>query len=238
MTDLKDLFEIALADTDTDVTSGAHAHAHADPSADLARGKLLLARRTRRRVFGAAAVTAAAALVAVGVVSTAAGSPAATTTLPAPTQLNHPSGAATGHTTGAIRLVAYTGTQPPGYTVTVIPAGWVIQGSNSFALVIAPQNAPNKDPDSFDGKLVVTEEDFDPQGSSALGWSPVSVAGHAAAYYAAQINGSDTAGLVIEEAQGEWLLVQAPTSLAWTEQQMIQFGLGVTILPTSQEGKG
>lgn len=209
MNDLKDLFELALTDGGASPGDGP-----ADPAADLARGKKLLARRRCRRVFGAAAVTAA---VAAGVVTTVPGGPGA------------PDG---------IRLVAYTGAQPPGYTVTVIPADWVIQGSNPFALVIAPANAPDSDPDVFVGKLIVTQEAFDQAGSSAEGWSAVHVAGHVV-YYAAQIGaGSQTAGLVIEEAPGRWLLVQAPTSLGWTRQQMVRFGLGVTVLPTAQEGKG
>lgn len=217
MNDLKDLFELALTDGGAPAGDGP-----ADPAADLARGKKLLARRRRRRVFGAAAVTAAVAagVVAAGVVATVPGGPGGP-------------GAPAG-----IRLVAYSGAQPPGYTVTVIPAGWVIQGSNPFALVIAPANAPNSDPDVFVGKLIVTQEAFDQAGSSAQGWSAVHVAGHVV-YYAAQIGaGSQTAGLVIEEAPGRWLLVQAPTSLGWTRQQMVRFGLGVTVLPTAQEGKG
>ena len=64
------------------------------------------------------------------------------------------------------------------------------------------------------------------------------VAGHTAYYSVQPGGGTETAGLVIKEVPGRWLLVQTPTSLGWTEQQMVQFGVGVTVLPTAQEGKG
>jgi hypothetical protein len=224
MNDLKDLFELALTDGDT-----PRSDVLADPSADLARGKKLLARRTRRRMLGAAAgatAAAAAAAVAVGMMPTATPEP------------SHPAAVSRQHSAAGIRLVAYTGTQPPGYTVKEIPAGWVIQGSNPYALVIAPRNAPNKNPDVFIGKLIVAQEAFDTSGASAQGWAPVHVAGHAAYYSVQSGGGTETAGLVIEEAPGRWLLVQTPTSLGWSKQQMVQFGLGITVLPTAQEGKG
>jgi hypothetical protein len=125
------------------------------------------------------------------VVTTAAGGPAQ----------KSPPAATSPRVAAGIKLVAYTGAQPPGYTVQVIPAGWVIQGSNPFALVIAPANAASKDPDAWIGKLVVTQEAFDATGSGDAGWAPVPVAGHFA-YYSAGIGGDPTAGLVIEEAPG------------------------------------
>ena len=225
MNDLKDLFELALADGNAPFSDVL-----ANPSADLLRGKRLLARRTRRRMLNAVAATAAAAAATVAVLPTVAGGPVA--------KPGHSSAAARPHTGAAVRLVAYTGTQPPGYTVTVIPAGWVIQGSNSSALVIAPENAPDKNPDSFIGKLIVEQEGFDPSGASAQGWSPVHVAGHAAYYSVQSGSGTETAGLVIQEAPDRWLLVQAPTSLGWTKHQMVQFGLGVTVLPTARVSEG
>ena len=226
MRDLKDLFELALAD-DADGTS-VHREVATDPSADLARGKKLLARRTRRRMLGGTATAAAvAAAVAIAVAPNASGF-----------RPSHSAAAAGQHSAGAIRLVAYTGAQPPGYTVKVIPAGWVVQGSNPYALVIAPANAPNKDPDVFLGKLFVGQESFDPSGASAQGWAPADAPGHTAYYSVQNAAGTKTAGLVIKVTSSDWLVVQAPTSLGWTEQQMIQFGLGVTILSTAQEGKG
>lgn len=105
-------------------------------------------------------------------------------------------------------------------------------------LVIAPENAPNKNPDYFLGKVLITQEDFVQAEASAQGWSPVNVPGHAAYYSVQSADKIETAGLVIKEAPGRWLLLQAPTSLGWTKQQTVQFGLGITILRTAREGKG
>lgn len=80
MSDLKDLFELVLADG-----TATHSDVLTDPSADLARGKKLMARRMRRRMFGTAAATAAAA-AAVGVVTTAASGPAAKNGLAPPSR--------------------------------------------------------------------------------------------------------------------------------------------------------
>jgi hypothetical protein len=231
MTDLKDLLGLALDD------GPAPAHAGALPGVDddLARGRRLRRRRTRGRMLGAGAVVAAVA-VAVAVPALTSGpnaKPTAAASQPATAGVPHsaPAGASHPAATG-IRLVAYTGTQPPGYVVKVIPDNWVIQGSTPFALTIAPANAANKNPDYFLGKLVVTQESFDT--SDAQGWTSARIPGHTA-YYTIQDN---TASLVIEQTASRWLLVQAPTSLHWTEQQEVQFGLGVTILSTAQEGKG
>jgi hypothetical protein len=42
----------------------------------------------------------------------------------------------------SIALVAFTGEQPPGYQGAEVPSGWVVQGGNRFALVIAPKGDP------------------------------------------------------------------------------------------------
>lgn len=217
MNDLKNLLELALGD--------GPAGGPADPAGDIARGRALLRRRARNRALGAAAATA--------VIAAAVAVPAAWPgTAPRP--------AASGPAAASsIRLVAYTGAQPAGYVVKVIPAGWVIQGSNPYALVIAPAGDSDKNPDSFLGKLVVTQEDFDRADAAATGWVPLSAAGRAA-YYSrpASADGVLTTAIVIQEAPGRWLLVQAPASLGWGESALTQFGLGVTILATAQEGQG
>lgn len=233
MTDLKEMLGLAL----DDAPAAAHVGALRGVDDDLARGRRLRRRRTRSRMLGgSAAVAAVAVAVAVAVPALTSGpnakpavaaSQSATAGVARSATADASRPAATG-----IRLVAYTGAQPPGYVVKVIPDNWMIQGSTPFALTIAPANAANKDPDYFLGKLVVTQESFDTSG--AQGWTAARVPGHTA-YYSVQDN---TASLVIEQTPSRWLLVQAPTSLHWTEQQEVQFGLGVTILSAAQEGKG
>ncbi|HSZ42783.1 MAG TPA: hypothetical protein VK817_22710 [Trebonia sp.] len=245
MTDLKNLLGRALDDA-----PGA-ARAGETPGAcgvedDLARGQRLLRKRNRNRMLGASAAVAAVA-VAVIVPTVATGtsathSPSASAgTRPGSAVVSHPAAndsahssahSSTGSGTTSIKLVGYNGAQPPGYTVKVIPDHWVIQGSNPFALTIAPANASNKNPNVFIGKLVVMEEDFD--ASQPGGLKKVDVPGHTA-YYGVSDN---IASLIIEQTPSNWLDIQAPTSLGWTEQQEAQFGTGVTILPTAQQGKG
>jgi hypothetical protein len=231
MTDLKALLGLAL----DDVPAAKHAGAMPGVEDDLARGRRLLRRRTRSRMLGASAAVAAVAVAAVVPTLTSGSNakPTAAASHHATAGISHPATSGASHPAmPGIKLVAYTGTQPPGYVVKVIPDHWVVQGSTPFALTIAPPNAANKDPNYFIGKLVVTQESFDSSG--AQGWTSARIPGHTA-YYSVQDN---TASLVIEQTASRWLLVQAPTSLHWTEQQEVQFGLGVTILSTAQEGKG
>lgn len=219
MNDLKDLLERALADG-----HGPARPAQADVAGDLARGQRLLRRRTRHRVL---ASSAAVAVVAAAVV--------------VPVAL-HGSGGPPGGTTSApvqVKLVAYAGAQPPGYLVKQIPADWVIQGSDNYNLVIAPVGDRDKNPDSFLGKLLVTQEEFDPAGAASEGWVATTAGGHAAYYNDGTSDGmAHTAGLVIRQASGQWLLVQAPVSLGWSQAAITQFALSVTITATATPGQG
>lgn len=235
MSDLRDLLERALADG-----HGPQAGVLADPSGDLARGKTLLVRRTRNRTMGI--VATAAVIVAAAVVTPMAFHggqvhQSATGGL-TPTAASKPVPSAPSAVT-QVRLVAYTGAQPPGYIVKKIPAGWVIQGSTPYDLVIAPANDPDKSPDSFLGKLLVTQDNFDTADAASNGWASTTVGGHAAFY--SNGNGdhsAHTAGLVIQQAAGRWLLVQAPTSLGWSQAELTQFALSVTILAAATPGHG
>jgi hypothetical protein len=214
--DLKDLLERALADG-----HGPARDARADAAGDLARGQRLLRRRARHRVLAASAAAAVAVAIVV------------------PIALRGAPGQGTAAAPVQVKLVAYTGAQPPGYVVKEIPAGWVIQGSNSYNLVIAPARDPDKSPDSFLGKLLVTQEEFDAAGAASNGWAAITAGGHAAYYNDGTSAGmAQTAGLAIRQASGQWLLVQAPTSLGWSQRAITQFALGVTILAAAIPGRG
>jgi hypothetical protein len=234
--DLKDLLERALADG-----HGPARGAHADPAGDLARGKRLRARRTRNRLIGTTAAAAVIAAAAVTVPAAFRGGPAhqpaaSGTTPPVATAAGKPAGQPA---VTQVKLVAYTGAQPQGYLVKAIPAGWVIQGSDNYNLVIAPAGDPDKNPDSFLGKLLVTQEEFDTAGAASTGWVAMTAGGRAAYYNDGASDAmAHTAGLVIRQASGQWLLVQAPTFLGWSQQQLAQFALGVTVTATATPGKG
>jgi hypothetical protein len=153
---MKDLFELALSDI-------PRTGQPADPDQDLARGRRLL-RRRRQRMAGLAGVTAA---VLCGILvplslngsAPAASHPVAAASSPVSTHpkvTSSPTHTTTPVTqTHAIKLVAWTGTQPPGYRVAWMPKGWVVQGSTPFALTIAPPGDKDTNADSFVGKLVV-----------------------------------------------------------------------------------
>jgi len=136
----------------------------------------------------------------------------------------------------AVGLVAYPGPQPPGYTVKEIPKGWVIQGSSSFVLTIAPANDPDKNPDSFLGKLMIGwQADYTASPSDG---TPVTVAGRPGYYDEQNADGVPTQSLAWKDAQGRWLVVQAPASLGWNETELAAFGAGVTVLPGAQPSEG
>ena len=212
MNDLKELLERALTDG-----HGPARYAHADAAGDLARGKRLLRRRARNRVLAASAAAVVVAAVAVPVALH--GSP--------------------GQGAVQVKLVAYTGAQPPGYVVKEVPAGWVIQGTNAYALTIAPANDTDKNPDSFLGKLVVMQGEFSTADAASDGWVATTAGGRTAYFNPGQAGGGTvTAGFVIQQAPGRWLTIQAPASLGWTEAQFKEFALGITILATAKPTKG
>src|SRR5262245_24851447 len=125
MTELKHLLALALDEV----------HVGTVPvEDDLVRGRRLLRRRTRiRMMVGGVAAAAAAVAVIMPIASGGRGASGARATTG--------SRPAVAPGTAGIKLVDYTGAQPPGYTVKTIPDHWVIQGSTPFALTIAPANA-------------------------------------------------------------------------------------------------
>ena len=149
MYDVKDMLAAAL-------DRGPGPGQPVNPAGDLARGRRLLRRRRLTGLAGAAGV--AAGITAVVLTLGPAG-PAATHPGPAAGQhtRHHEVPGAPGHHPAkrAIKLVSYQGYQAPGYQVSEVPRGWVVQGSNAFALTVAPADDPDKSVDSFVGKIAV-----------------------------------------------------------------------------------
>ena len=232
MNDLKDLLELALSD----IPGRA---ARVDPAADLARGRRLL-RRRRQRLAGLAGVTAA---VLCGVLVPLALQGSAPSHHPAPAAVGssrpHPTQSQAGQTTAPaqqsrqIKLVAWVGTQPPGYQVAWMPKGWVVQGSTPFALVMAPPNDKDKSPDSYVGKLVVMLQSRDATAPPA-DWANQPVNGRPGKF---DVQG-DTQILTFKIASGQWVVVQAPVSLGWNSAELAKFGGGVQVLAAAQQGRG
>jgi hypothetical protein len=149
MNDVKDMLAAAL-------DRGPGPGQPVNPAGDLARGRRLLRRCRLTGLAGAAGV--AAGITAVVLTLGPAG-PAPTHPGPAAGQhtRHHEVPAAPGHHPAkrAIKLVSYQGYQAPGYQVSEVPRGWVVQGSNAFALTVAPADDPDKSVDSFVGKIAV-----------------------------------------------------------------------------------
>jgi hypothetical protein len=251
VSDVKYLLGLAL-----DEGHGPARDAIADPGADLARGRRLL---RRRRMLGLAGVTAAVAVGAlVPLALQSVGTPGSHLTAAAERSAvaarSNPGRWASGATTSGpsaaarassapipsagrhVALVAWTGTQPPGYQVSWMPSGWVVQGSNPFALTIAPPGDPDTNPDSFLGKLVVMLQSKSvtspPPGTS----QPVN--GRAGVFQPASDAGGDTEILTFQVADGQWVVVQAPMSLGWSSAELAKFAGGVQVLAAAQQGAG
>ena len=232
MNDLKDLLELALSD----VPGRA---APVDPAADLTRGRRLL-RRRRQRLAGLAGVTAA---VLGGVLVPLALQGSAPSHHPAPAAVAssrpQPAHSQAGQTTSPaqpsrqIKLVAWVGTQPPGYQVAWMPKGWVVQGSTPYALVMAPPNDKDKSPDSFVGKLVVMLQSRDATAPPA-DWANQPVNGREGKFDVQD----DTQILTFKNASGQWVVIQAPVSLGWDSAELAKFAGGVQVLAAAQQGRG
>lgn len=232
MNDLKDLLELALSDV-------PGRDARVDPAADLARGRRLL-RRRRQRLAGLVGLTAAV-LCGVLVPLALQGSAPGQHTAPAAVASSRPqpSHSQSGQTVAPvpsahqIKLVAWVGTQPPGYQVAWMPKGWVVQGSTPYALVMAPPNDKDKSPDSYIGKLVVMLQSRDATAPPAS-WANQPVNGREGKF---DVQG-DTQILTFKNASGQWVVIQAPVSLGWDSAELAKFAGGVRVLAAAQQGRG
>lgn len=207
MNNVKDVLEQALADG-----HGPDPAVGAEPGGDLARGRRLLRRRRLLGLTGLAGGAAAVAAVAV---------PLSSATGPEPA-----------HQTTGIALVAYRGAQPAGYQVSEVPSGWVIQGGNAYALVLAPQGDNNTSINVFIGKLVVMLQSKDVTGPGP--GKPQQVAGRPGRFDVQD----GTEILTYTDQKGAQVVIQAPTSLGWNATRLARFAAGVQVLHNAKQGLG
>ena len=203
--------------------AGAPHRAEADvAAADVARGHDALIRRRRHRIVGSSAIVAAVTAVAVG----SAGFGQAGRTVEATP------GAST-QQTAVVQLAAYTGIQPAGFRVRTVPAGWRVASSTQYAFVVAPPGADTSIGHSgavnFRSGIAVMLE-----GQSRLpSDSPttkVTVGGHEGTYGLTRDHQAEW--LIFPDAAGDTVLVQVPTKLGLTTDQIVRFAEGITV--TSQ----
>jgi hypothetical protein len=199
--------------------------------ADLSRGRAAL-HRNRIRVGGA--VTA----VALALVGTAGYLGASSAAAP---HHQHVAAETQQHgtvvpTRSKIKLVDFTGQEPPGFNITSVPQGFDLQtqASNGHEFVLAPPGA-DKVANSFTGKLVVTAEAASELGKwQSFGDHSVTVSGSQG-----RLGDDGTATkLWFDAGHGVVVDVQAWDSIGLTNQQLIEFADGVTTTPALQLSHG
>jgi hypothetical protein len=239
-----------MTDLDTLLSQASHSPTAPAPDAvvdaDLARGRRALTHRRARRTGTRSVLAGALAIGAFAAFSPGGHTAGATSASPS---VSTPAGggtlttAATTLATGkavtpvavpGIKLVAYTGRQPQGYTVDSVPSGWEIQGVNNVALVIAPVDFADQQVDSFEGKLVVMLESVDQTDIPA--GNPVSVGGLKGVVSHTEDNLGPS--LWFTDAAGHKLDIQVPAALHWTDVQIAAFGASVHVNASAEAGRG
>ncbi|MBU2694674.1 hypothetical protein ABFU82_25840 [Nocardioides sp. WV_118_6] len=183
---------------------------------DVARGRGAARRRAFRRG------TAGLSLAAVAVVGGTIAVNADRTPAPAPI---------TAAPNDAPRLVAYTGQQQPGFVVTKVPAGFVLEGATAYNLNVARAD-DHSGLDVFSDKLVVMLESQSvttpPEGR------PVRVGDHDG-----RLRTAEDGAQVLTYDDGEHrVVVQAWKSLGLSDEQVVEFAEGVTVTAEAQAGVG
>ena len=218
-------------------------------AADVERGHRALRRRRQRRVAGVTGAVAVVAGVAVAIAQPGPGTPPVA------------GGAKTPLTTG-IRLAAYTGTQPAGFTVATVPAGWRVVSSDAYSFVVAPpgtsaasasaaasdaprgasaaaQRTPVSTAVSFVGRIVVML-----QGLSQLPANEtvttVTVNGEPGQLGLAEGGTAQTRyeWLIYPDAKGHKVLIQLPVSVGLSTAQLVKFADGITVTSAAKAGNG
>jgi hypothetical protein len=214
--------------------------------ADLRRGRAELGRRRRRQ--GTAGLAAAAAVAIAGVsVSVASGGgtkahpqsgsavattklPIAGTTVKTPSTTVAPSHKPDPYHRATTRLVAYTGRQLAGFTVSQVPAGYVLQGAQPTTLDIAEPN-DHTSIDSFINKLVVSLQSHD--ASTPTTGTRVTVNGQPGI-----ITESDGVRVLTYKDGKYEVDVECWTNIHLTDSQLVAFAEGVTVTSAAQQSYG
>ena len=193
----------------------------ADLDADLSRGRRALRRRRAGRVAG----SALALTLLAGVAVAQTGGDTA------------PAGPGSAVTATDMAFVAYTGDQVEGFRVATAPAGWRIQGANSYVLLLVPpgNDAPADDVElsTFTGKLAVMLESADATGTPS--GTPIAVGDRMAVAFHA---GDGYGQLHWTDADGHRLVVQWPEDAGWSDKEVADFAAGVEVLAGAQAGRG
>jgi hypothetical protein len=225
-------------------------------AADVARGHRALIRRRHRRLAGVAGSVAVVAGVAVAVGQ--------------PVQLGKSTPPAADGTalpqTSTIQLTAYAGTQPVGFKVATVPAGWHVVSSDAYSFVVAPPGAssassgaapaasasaargaasasptkvPVSDPGSYAGKIVVMLQGLSelPQNEAV---TTVTVNGAQGQLGLAEGGTAKTRyeWLIYPDGKKHKILIQLPTSVGLSTAQLVKFADGITVTSAAKTAGG
>lgn len=224
--------------------------------ADLDRGRRALQRRrTRQAAVGSA--FAVAAIVGAVSLTTLNGAPSAPDA-PPPAGFGAAGRPVTGQT--GVQLIPYQGRQPKAFAIGTIPAGWFIQGSDDYSVVIAPDEAkrggpdvdPSKDPlydpQDFSGKITVMLQSSDQDGAPE--GTKVEVGDKQGVLVKSQVgetpdgppstpaDGDTGWTLWIEQPSGVYVLIQFWEGLGFSRDQMAEIGAGVKVGENAKQGAG
>lgn len=213
MNDLTTLLERASASDDS---------AYVDVSGDLVRGQRALARTRRRRGVVGLAGLAAASVAGIGIARAVDHEPSGPATATEKPHFGSPA---------AIQLLAQPLSAGP-YTFDTTPEGWVVQGANPFAVVIAPADgSAGDDPDAFTGKLVIMFDQNAPSGTATT------VDGRR--FWIG--DDSDYTRITTATLPGEpkgMVQIQFPEDTGWTQDTMIEFLASVHVGNGAKAGQG
>jgi hypothetical protein len=222
--------------TDLDDLTGRLQRLDTQPSAttdetvrrDLLRARGAARRRAARRVTAGIGV---AAVTAVGVTLVVSGNPGTTSDRPPAVAQPSRTPDATDTPGGAVQLVSYTGAQQPGFVVTKVPQGFVLEGATAFNLNVA-RAGDTSGLDVFEDKLVVMLE------SSSVTTPPEGRPVKVGALDGWLRNTEGGTWVLTYDDGANRVVVQAWKSLGLTEEQVIEFAEGVTVTAEAQPGVG
>lgn len=210
------------------------AYGRAAAMADLERGRAVL---RRRRAVGAGGGLLAAALLFGGTVVLSGTADRPVTEVPPTAAAPTVSATAPAFEPVRVATVAYTGEQPEGFRVAVIPEGWIIEteSTDTYNFVIKSKDHVEFDPNyptTIDKISVYLEsEGVTPSGR------PVDVDG--VTWWAEDPDDELGLGRVFFPApDGRLAVVQYPDTLGWSTDDALAFTRGVEVLPGAEQGVG
>lgn len=223
MSDLRTLMQEAIGSSDVTVTDSI-------VDADLVRARRALRRRRASRLSAGSGLIAAAAVGALVLIGPGGpAGPTGTTTSAAPQP---------GST--VVDLVAYTGTQPVGYTLDRVPAGWGVRHNDESLLTLAPSgavlSADSEDEPQLEGTIAVMTQS-DTGVPTGVQLDDVEVGGEPAVI--AHMKGAgDTRTLFMQQPSGVYLVIQVWDGLGWGNDQIADFASSVHITKDAQQSVG